>query len=215
MKAKMGFIEPYIMLLPLIGMVLFVLLYILAAFHYPGGSWNYVNHSGFSFRHNYLCDLLDEHAINGMPNAAKYYARLSLGVLCSSILMIWYFLPNLCTIKSVNLKIMRYSGFLSLGVTLFLASATHDTIVRIAGVFGVVAIMSVCIELYRAKRYKISGLGLFCFIIFCLNYYIYETELYIEILPRIQKITFLSFMFWFIILDLAIYRKLKRTYISN
>lgn len=209
MKLKTALSKPYILLLPLIGMGLFVLLYMLAAIHYPGGSWNYINHSGFSFRDNYLCDLLDENAINGMPNTAKYYARLSLGVLCASILMIWYFLPHLCTSKSINLKIMWFSGFLSLGVTIFLASGTHDTVVRIAGIFGIVAIATACIELYRSKRYKISGLGLFCLIIFCLNYYIYETELYIETLPRIQKITFLSFIAWFVFLDIQLYKKLR------
>ncbi|GAA4884303.1 hypothetical protein GCM10023311_03340 [Flaviramulus aquimarinus] len=210
MKAKTGFLKSYIMLLPFIGMGLFVLLYILAAIHYPGGSWNFTDYAGFSIRHNYLCDLLDDNAINGMPNTAKHYARFSLGVLCSSILMIWYFLPYLCVKKSFNLKTMKFSGFLSIGITVFLASGIHDIILRIAGVFGIVAIITACIELYKAKRYKVSGLGLFCLIIFCLNYYIYETELYIESLPRIQKITFLFFILWFIVLNTALYQKVKK-----
>ena len=48
--------NPKILLLPLFGMLLFVLLYVLAALDYPGGSWILPEQNGFSFWNNYLCD---------------------------------------------------------------------------------------------------------------------------------------------------------------
>ena len=41
--------KPIILLLPLLGLLLFVFLYILAAFEYPGGSWAMPQQIGFSF----------------------------------------------------------------------------------------------------------------------------------------------------------------------
>ena len=56
-----------ILFIPLLGMLLFVILYVIAAYHYPGGSYVNPSQSGFSFRYNYLCDLLDNFAIDGVP----------------------------------------------------------------------------------------------------------------------------------------------------
>ena len=197
------------MLLPLVGMGLFVLLYILSAINYPGGSWNFTDYNGFSFWDNYLCDLLDDYAINGELNSARFFARASLGILCISIMFIWLFLPKLFKAKSDNLTVMWLTGLLSLIITLFLASGTHDLIVRIAGVFGVIAIMTCLIELCKIKYYRLLMLGAFCLIVFLANYFIYETEYYLKTLPILQKITFTSFIVWFICLDILLFRTLK------
>ena len=51
--------------LSLIGFLLFVVFYLIAAVNYPGGSYSNYSQNGFSFVNNYLCDLLDDHAIDG------------------------------------------------------------------------------------------------------------------------------------------------------
>jgi hypothetical protein len=215
MKAKTGFIKPYIMLLPLVGMGLFVFLYTLSALNYPGGSWNFTDHTGFSFWNNYLCDLLDEYAINGELNTARFFARTALGVLCVSLIFLWYQLPKLFSVRSINCTIMWLSGLLSLVITLFLASGTHDIIVRIAGVFGIVALFTAIIELYKSHFYRLMLFGIFCLSIFFVNYYIYETGTYIEVLPLVQKVTFISFIIWFALLGISIYGNLKWDYVRS
>lgn len=193
----------------MVGMVMFMVLYTISAFKYPGGSWNYIEHSGFSFWHNYLCDLLDDYAINGELNSARFFARAALGILCASLILIWVSLPKLFTTKSFNRTIMVMSGLLSLIITLFLASGTHDLIVRIAGAFGVIAVITCLVELYKIRNYKILILGVFCLIVFSANYFIYETGHFIKILPVLQKITFVTFIGWFVLLDIQLYKKLR------
>ncbi|MBT8302025.1 MAG: hypothetical protein KJO63_11870 [Maribacter sp.] len=201
--------RPNVLLLPLIGMLLFVLFYILAALKYPGGSWMMPHQDGFSFWNNYLCDLLDYNAINGELNTARYFARTSLIVLCLSLVVLWYYLPNLFKGKNININIMWLSGIAALVATSFLSSGAHDRTVRIAGFFAVIAFLTCFIELFKAKHIKLFFIGIGCLIIFLVNYYIYETGLYIRLLPVIQKITFLCFIIWFIMLDVMLYRKLK------
>jgi len=209
MNTKADYSKSYVLLFPLSGMGLFVVLYIIAAMNYPGGSWAFTDHNGFSFWNNYLCDLLDEYAINGKLNDTRFFARAALGVLCASLLLLWYHLPKLFVNKSLNLNIMSLSGFLALFVTLFLASGTHDVIVRISGVLGIIALITAVIELYKIKSFRLLILGLFCLFIFFVNYYIYESDSYIRALPVIQKITFVSFILWFALLDISLYRSLK------
>ena len=209
MGAKSGFIKPYLILFPLAGIGLFAFLYALSALNYPGGSWNFTDRTGFSFWHNYLCDLLDDYAINGEVNTARFFARAALGILCVSLFWIWFSLSKLFTIKSINLTIMRLSGLLSLVVTLFLGSGSHDLILRIAGICGAIAMITCIVELYKIRYYKLLKLGVFSLIIFFLNYFIYETGYYIKILPVLQKITFISFIVWFVFLDIQLYIRLR------
>jgi hypothetical protein len=198
-----------IALLPLIGIALFVVFYIIAAIYYPGGSYVAQNQSGFSFRNNYLCDLLDNRAINGALNSARTYARIALAMLCFSLIILWYHLPKLFDRKNKSQTIMSGAGILSLTITLFLASGILDIIIRIAGVFGVVALLISLIELYKANYFKLLIFGIICLLLFLTNYYIYETEILIDKLPLIQKVTFLAFINWFILLSIITYRKVK------
>lgn len=198
-----------ILLLPLAGMGLFVLLYLMAAYFYPGGSHAFPNAIGFSFWNNYLCDLLDSYAVNGMHNPAQWYSRSALLVLCSSLIFLWYHLPKLFVGKSRNLTLMRFTGIAALTITLFMGAADHDVVVLIAGVFGTVALISVLVQLFWTQLYALFIFGVCCLSIFLVNYYIYESGSFIQILPVVQKFTFLSFICWFVALDICLYKRLR------
>jgi len=209
MSTHKNITNPAITLLSLVGIVLFIFFYIIAAINYPGGSDIAQNQTGFSFKNNYLCDLLDNQAINGALNSARIYASIALAILCFSLILLWYHLPKLFDRKNKTQTIMSITGILSLIITLFLASGIHDIIIRIAGVFGVAALLISFIELYKANYYKLLIFGIICLLLFLTNYYIYETEILIDKLPLIQKVTFLSFCNWFVLLSICIYRKLS------
>ena len=204
-----GIPKVYIMYLPLAGMLLFVILYIIAAVLYPGGSWRFPGSTGFSFWNNYLCDLLDHYAVSGEINNARHVARVALGFLCASLLLLWYFLPLLFPGGGTNKVIMWLSGILALVATCFLSSGTHDITVRIAGFFGVIAFISCFVELYRIRYLKLFYFGVFCLLIFVFNYYIYETGVLIRTLAIVQKATFVCFLSWFAILNAILITKIR------
>ncbi|HEV7621655.1 MAG TPA: hypothetical protein VGO09_07980, partial [Flavisolibacter sp.] len=54
-----------IILSPVFGSFAFIILYIIATIYYPGGSQANNVSKGFSWVHNYWCNLLNEKAING------------------------------------------------------------------------------------------------------------------------------------------------------
>lgn len=209
-----------ITLLPIVGIGLFVFFYIMAALSYPGGADISPDQIGFSFWNNYLCDLLNDHAINGAVNISRPFAITGMIILCASLILIWYNVPKLFPSNSTNVRVMKVSGIISLAITFLLPLGEHDFLVRFAGFIAIPALIISFIELFKVGYYRISTLGFFCFIIFLLNYYIYETGSYINSLPVIQKITFVCFISWFIFLDVLIYRKSKtridqRTVVPN
>ena len=188
-------------------MFLFVVFYVIAAFNYPGGSYVDPAQPGFSFRNNYLCDLLDNFAVNGKANTAKTYARISLGILCSSILVVWIYLPRLFDVKRSVQVITSTFGVLSMVTTGFMVFGGHDIVVRIAGAFGAIALLLTFGQLFKAKYMKLFLLGIISMVLFLANYFIYETGMMIKALPLIEKFTFISCMAWFAILNVMLLRK--------
>ncbi|MCE2613008.1 hypothetical protein LVD13_08495 [Flavobacteriaceae bacterium D16] len=197
------------LLLPVLGMGLFVILYVLSALNYPGGTWIDPTTPGFSFWHNYLCDLLDYKSLNGEINSGRYYARAALGVLCISLIYLWVYLPHLFQKWSWNTRLMWFSGIIALITTMLLSSGTHDLTIRIAGVLGAIALLSAFAEMWKAGYPALVKFGFVCLFIFLGNYYIYETGEGLYSLPVIQKVTFSGFIAWFIWVDLKLYRMLK------
>lgn len=208
-------LRSYYRFLPLAGMGLFVLFYLLAAWRYPGGSWVEPGHEGFSLRYNYLCDLLDTRAVGGALNTGRHLARLSLGVLCAALIYLWAYLPALAGGPVWNRRLMRISALAALFTTVFLSAGTHDLTVRIAGVFGGLALLSAIVGLWLGRRRGAAVFGIWCLTVFLLNYAFYETGSYLRALPLIQKGTFLSFIGWFVWLSLALSRLSARLPAAN
>ena len=203
-----SFHKNYVLLIPFIGMGLFVLFYVIAAIFYPGGSYADPDQIGFSFLDNYLCDLLDNHAINGNENNARIPSRIAFGFLCFALIFIWYQIPRLFKTRNFNHHLIRVCGILSMLTAIFIASGTHDTIVYTAGIVGSVAFMTTFIELFKDGYYKLLIMGICCLVLILVNYVIYETGINRYVLPVIQKITFIICISWFLLLMVSIHKKL-------
>ncbi len=194
-------------LIPLLGMGLFLSFYLMAASLYPGGSWADPAQVGFSWRHNYLCDLLDTRAVNGLLNTGRYWARASLGFLCFGLMVLWYHLPSLTKAAGWFKQLLRYSGLAALGTMVFLRAETHDLTVYVAGSFGLLALGLLLFGLWRQGLKAFVYLGGWCLGMFLVNYSIYETGSFLDALPLIQKVTFSSFLAWFAWMDLYLWRR--------
>ena len=203
-----SFHKNYVLLIPFIGMGLFVLFYVIATILYPGGSYANPAQIGFSFLDNYLCDLLDNHAINGDENTARIPSRIAFGILCFTLIFIWYHIPRLFKTKNFNHHLIRVCGIMAMLVAMFLASGIHDTIVYIAGVFGIVAFIATFVELFKEGHYKHLIIGICCLVMILANYVVYETGINRNLLPVIQKITFIICISWFLLLTVSIHKKL-------
>ena len=194
-------------LLPVAGFCIFIVLYFVSAALYPGGSEVDPQAKGFSWQHNYWCDLLQSFAENGQPNKAKPVSISAMAILCISIALFWYFVPLLFTFKPLIKKIIQCTGILSMGILVFLQADFHDTIINIAGIAGIIAITGTLTGLYKRRSYLLFALGLICLFLFFVNNYIYYTKQFIGYLAIIQKISFFLFLLWFSLISLQLFQK--------
>lgn len=195
------------LLIPIWGSVIFVLLYIIATFLYPGGSQVDQNAVGFSWANNYWCNLLNVTAINGMPNPAKPIAITGMFVLCFTLAYFWYVFPKQMSLAKGWKYTIQLSGALSMCIAFFLfTDFNHDWVTNLASFFGLLATIGTFIGLYQTKWKMLFIFGLFNIALVCLNNYVYYTKGLIIYLPIIQKISFASFLVWVCCIDLQLFR---------
>ena len=195
-------------LTPIFGILVFVILYIVAALLYPGGSQADKNSIGFSWVNNYWCNLLNEKAINNQYNSAKPFAVAAMLVLCFTLSLFWFLFAKHMQIAKRLKLIIQISGTLSMvSAFLLLANINHDLAINIASSLGVIATIGAFISLYTNKLYFLFAFGLLIILLVGLNNYFYYTNGLIIYLPVIQKISFAAFLIWICCIDIILYRR--------
>lgn len=157
-------------LIPIFGIISFVILYIIATLLYPGGSQVDKHSVGFSWINNYWCNLLYEKAINDQQNPAKPLAITGMLVLCLSLTFFWFIFPGHIRVNKKLKIVIQTSGTLAMTVAIFLfTDFNHDFIINLASGFGLIATVGVLAGLYRAKWVWLFAFGI-------LNIFIYRTK---------------------------------------
>ena len=191
-------------LLPVWGIALFVALYIIATFLYPGGSDANKMTAGFSWQHNYWCELMASHAQNGKANTARPVAIAAMFVLAISLIIFWYQIPFLFNGRKTGNLVIRYCGAGSMLVVPFMFAGRHDTVMNIAGLLGCTAIAVLMAKLYTHKMYGFFIYAILCILLCAVNNYVYYTGNFFYWLPIIQKISFVVFLLWFALLTVKL-----------
>jgi|TARA_R110000737_G_scaffold50895_2_gene71980 hypothetical protein len=187
-------------LIPMAGILIFVVLYFVAASVYPGGS-NLNRHlDGFDWMNNYWCNLTDKRAMNGVVNESRQYAQTGILVLCFSLAYYFYKFPFLFKLKTPWKLIVPISGIAATTFSLFIHSRFHDIMAVLTAIAISIAVIGIFFGLKRHNLTHFIWTGIVCMFLIVLNGYIYFSENYIEMLPLIQKVTFAAVLLWFFLL---------------
>ena len=193
------------LLLPIAGTGLYLFFYWIATIKYPGGSQADRTSKGFSWAHNYWCNLLNESGINGLPNPGRSYALTGMLLLCISLTWFWYRFAAFAPLKKSHRFSMQASAVSSMTIAFFIYTDRHDYIINIACLFALGALTGTFLGLYKMKWWALFTLGIFNLILVAVNNYLYYGGglLY---LPVVQKITFGFFLLWICLICIKQYR---------
>lgn len=188
--------------IPIVGIGLFLVLFVIAANYYPGGSNVSKTQEGFDWINNYWCDLLSETAKDGRPNRGRIFGLAGMIILFSSLAFFWYNLPRFFHERRLNTIIIRYTGITAMFILIFVFTRFHDSIIGIGSTICAIPMAATLSELRKNKLRMLHLLGLFCIFLILLNFFIYITNWWIAILPLLQKIALLAFLVWIVLIDL-------------
>lgn len=201
-------IQKILKLTPFIGVCIYIILYIVSAQMYPGGSDIYRDRGGFDWVNNFWCDLTDQITESGAINPARPIAIIAMAILCFSIAILSFFVGKYF-IEIPAAKLIFYFTSAAMVFANFAYSEFHDYAVYLAGILGIVPLVLTFYGLYKRKMWQLFNIGVFAMFFLILNFFIYKTRILYIALPLIQKFTFLSFMFWISILNFEIVKNQK------
>ena len=192
--------------MPTFGILLFISLYFVAAYYYPGGSQFDKNAVGFSWKNNYWCNLLNDNAINGMKNTAQPIAITAMVVLCIALSLFWWQFPGYTSLGKRYKLATQVCGMLAMATGLLLFSKiNHDLVTNLASLFGLLAMTGTFTGLHKNKWTILFYFGLLNVALVAVNNFLYYNKELISYLPLVQKMTFLTFLTWICCIDIKIF----------
>ncbi|MGB3467836.1 MAG: hypothetical protein WBA74_21290, partial [Cyclobacteriaceae bacterium] len=203
----MKVLHKYYPLIPVVGMAIYIVVFIIAAIEYPGGSENVPMAIGYSFFHNFLCDAMNEVTHGGLLNPARSLAIKSHLILSATMISFFFVLPEIFDWKNRNTQLIRYVGMLTMTVFIFMYTSYHDHIVTATGVLGTFALIPFFIEMRKYPGGGLKTLAYTCFALSIIVFFIFETKIGYYYLPFLQKITFFFDAYWVIWVSLIVYKK--------
>ena len=145
-------------ILPSIGILVFLGLYIYSTLLYPGGSQANLDYIGFDWVNNYLCNLFNEQGMNGQINPARPIAITSMIILCFSLMLFFIQFARKQATSSFWRLVIPISGITSMLFTILLVTKYHDLMTSISSIFGAIAVIGIIWEVYKSKlnTFKLS-----------------------------------------------------------
>lgn len=181
----------YLAYFPIIGLAIYLVLSVVAATLYPGGSYNEpYNTLGYSFFDNFFCDVMNATTESGLENEARPLAIISHLLLSLIMIVFFYILPEIFEKPTRNTKIIRYSGVIGMVLFIFMFTKYHNYLVVTTAIFGTLAFLALLQELkkYANKGFKILTLCVLA--ISVIVFFTYQTRIGFYYTPILQKTAF-------------------------
>lgn len=194
-------LTPILYFIPFVGIAIFIALYCYATTLYPGGSQSDLTSEGFSWLHNYWCNLLNEKGMNGELNQARPYAITAMFFLCISLSVFFIQFAKFYANSKTWRLLIQVNGICSMLFALLIFTSYHDLMTTLSSIFGIIVVIGIIKGVYSSKQSIYQKSGLLCMLLLGMNNFIYYTEYYLVILPLLQKLTFAFVLLWIIALN--------------
>ncbi len=170
----------------LLGIVLSLALLFISTTQYSGGSQADAKSIGFSWRHNYLSNLLNPIAVNGSANSAQAWAVAGVVFLCASATIFFIRFSRKIPVKSAS-NVVRYAGVGATAFGLGAATPFHDLAVTLSGTLLMLSIFYVTVFVFKSKLHGFKALSVAFLLVLYGSSFVYYTSTGLEYLPLLQK----------------------------
>lgn len=174
----------------LIGTIFALLFLVVSTFYYPGGSQHDEMSVGFSWRHNYLCNLLNPVAVNGHENGARPWAIAGVVVLCMSAAVFFVRFSRKIPAKGAS-NVIRFAGVGAMVTAQLAATPYHDLMVMVSGTLLMLTLFYITVFVFKSKLHGFKVLAALCLLALYGSSFVYFTQVGLTLLPVLQKASLL------------------------
>ena len=170
-------------------MVISVILIVIAALSYPGGSLLDNNSVGFGWSKNFISNLFSEKALNGSENQGRIWAII--GMAFQSVGYGVFFI-NMS--KKISLKvwgnILKYIGFANIFLIFLIATPYHD-LGTISIILTLVGLFIITSFILKSKLHLLKLCCILCLLTYYCFFFLYGFS-YLELAFIMQKVYSIS-----------------------
>ena len=170
-------------------MVISVILIVIAALSYPGGSLLDNNSVGFGWSKNFISNLFSEKALNGSENHGRIWAII--GMAFQSVGYGVFFI-NMS--KKISLKvwgnILKYIGFANIFLIFLIATPYHD-LGTISIILTLVGLFIITSFILKSKLHLLKLCCILCLLTYYCFFFLYGFS-YLELAFIMQKVYSIS-----------------------
>ena len=178
-------------LIPPIGFVLYFVLFLIAASQYAGGHVADVDFVGFSWLHNYWCDLSSPLAINGQTNEGRPYAIVAMVIACLCLALFYYLFSIHFHLSKFWKRGIPLLGLPSSICAILIFTPFHNSMLLLALVFGLLPVIGIARHIFKGDLVLFKKSGQLLLVLIAANIFIYYTRIGLIALPLLQKFTFI------------------------
>lgn len=193
--------------LPLIGFLLYVLLFIAAALVYDGGTQFDFCRTTFDWFHNYWCDLMNEYNFRNEPNNSRSVAIVAWIILCLSCLIYMHRVIPIFQLEKKFETILKVCSVFAFIIGSLAFTKHHDIIVAVSFTFGFVLVTGLIIGLLKSELEVYKWTFLVPVVLLSASFYMFFTDSGLHWLGFIQKLALLSTFIWLAFLYQKMYIK--------
>lgn len=175
-----------------------LLLFLVAAHHYPGGTITSPETVGYDWSENTISALFQPYALNGQTNPARYFAITAMLVYCFSLAFMFRAISKKSA-SEFHRKTIEIAGIGFAVYTFLIVTPMHNLMIGIALLFFLVTAGSMLHNLYLQKNRLLLSAGIISVSIPLINATIYYGDFIYGILPAVQKAGALACAVWFIL----------------
>jgi hypothetical protein len=174
----------------LIGLFISLIFMIIAISIYPGGSIFERDSIGFNLSKNFISNLFEAKALNGIENASRIWAILSMIFLPISYAIFFNNMAIKISERNASL-ILKYAGISNILFMFLIVTPLHDIMLYTSISLFWTCIVVITVFIFKTKLHFFKFLCIICLLVFYYSLYLWGTNDW-ELLPIIQKINFFS-----------------------
>jgi len=169
---------------------------------YPGSSQHDINAVGFSWQHNYWCDILEIKTYDAQRNPSAYWGIFATLLLCVGTGWLFYQFPDHFDATINEKRIIWGFGITSMAIASVIFTPLHNYVIAAASGLALVALLVMFYVLFRQQEWPLFYYGAFACVVMLINNYIYYSGNGLAHLPWIQKISILIVLAWIVMIDI-------------
>lgn len=156
----------------LICVVISVVLLIIAALLYPGGSILDNTSKGFDWSKNFISNLFTPKALNGLDNTSRIWALIGMG-----FHSVGYGIFFINTSKKIqhrhSANVLKYIGVLNMIFTFLIATPLHDIMVSISSTLSMLGLFYITVFILKTKLHLLKFCCVICLLVFYYTLFLY------------------------------------------